>query len=1083
MPDLSLSTRRRRAAEAVVLAIGLYVAGCSSGGGGSGRLDASTEAGHCNADAGATKKNGDSCACASDCQSGFCVDGVCCNTACTDTCLSCDTQGSPGVCTFVPAGGAPRQETDCRASDVSTCGLDGTCDGSGACRFHVQGAVCKEGACDGAAVTDVNVCDGRGHCKSGPATICAPFNCDSKTNACVVTCRSDVDCASGVSCVNGSCGPKPRGAVCMKDGDCASGFCTDGVCCNIGCHGACATCNQTGRLGTCWPIDEGNDDPRRVCHDQGPGTCGQTGACDGIGGCALYAAETICVAPSCSGDRLNTAGTCDGVGRCRAPGVRTCAPYRCSDGACIAHCASDADCVGGQICDSNGSCGPKPNGQPCTGGGECISTFCVDGVCCDEACGGACRSCALPSSMGRCTSSPEGTVDPRGVCVDKGAQSCGTDGTCDGASGCRKYDVGTNCAPESCSNGVYTPPGACSATGACVAPDASACAPFACNGARCFVACTSDDNCAPGKVCDSNSCGLKLEGAFCADKRECASGNCAQGVCCATPCASACKSCALPTSMGLCTNVPDGQSDPTGTCLDGGSASCGNNGRCQAGACQSYMQGTPCSAATCPAGTTTFTPAGSCDGAGTCVTAAATSCFPFRCGAAVCKSSCTADADCAPPGVCSDGSCGLKPDGATCAYGTECKSSICEQGICCHTACAGSCMSCAIPGSAGTCAPVTAGTRDPAGQCRDQGAATCASNGFCDGAGGCQLYAAGTECAPPTCPTGTTTATLARLCDGNGTCRPAATQSCLPYNCNGTSCRAACSGDGDCAAGTFCVGGSCGKKRLGQVCTAGADCDSGNCVDGVCCSSASCGTCTACNVAGGAGACRPVPAGAMEPHGGCLPAPPCGFNGTCDGSGACRPMPAGTSCGSASCSGSTLTPVGSCDGSGACRQTTASCAPYLCGASACNTTCATNTDCVSGYTCLGGSCTNLSANGTQCTTNTQCISGHCLEGFCCGSAACASCNSCAIPGKEGTCSPIADGTVCGTPNCDGAGRLHPASTCAAGTCKIAALLDCAPYACDATALACKTSCLANADCAKQNKCTLAADAGGGVCGP
>ena len=35
------------------------------------------------------------------------------------------------------------------------------------------------------AVVGVNVCDGQGRCKAGPATICAPFNCDPATNACV----------------------------------------------------------------------------------------------------------------------------------------------------------------------------------------------------------------------------------------------------------------------------------------------------------------------------------------------------------------------------------------------------------------------------------------------------------------------------------------------------------------------------------------------------------------------------------------------------------------------------------------------------------------------------------------------------------------------------------------------------------------------------------------------------------------------------------------------------------------------------------------------------------------------------------
>ena len=104
---------------------------------------------------------------------------------------------------------------------------------------------------------------------------------------------------------------------------------------------------------------------------------------------------------------------------------------------------------------------------------------------------------------------------------------------------------------------------------------------------------------------------------------------------------------------------------------------------------------------------------------------------------------------------------------------------------------------------------------------------------------------------------GRPTATLARTCDGAGTCRPPSTQSCGAYACNGTTCNAACGADGDCAPGNVCNAGSCGLKRLGQLCAGGAECDSGNCVDGVCCASASCGNCQSCNVAGHGGHVQP----------------------------------------------------------------------------------------------------------------------------------------------------------------------------------------------------------------------------------
>jgi hypothetical protein len=37
--------------------------------------------------------------------------------------------------------------------------------------------------------------------------------------------------------------------------------------------------------------------------------------------------------------------------------------------------------------------GPKANGELCGAGSECSSTFCKDGVCCNNACDGQCRTC------------------------------------------------------------------------------------------------------------------------------------------------------------------------------------------------------------------------------------------------------------------------------------------------------------------------------------------------------------------------------------------------------------------------------------------------------------------------------------------------------------------------------------------------------------------------------------------------------------------------------------------------------------------------------------------------------------------
>ena len=56
------------------------------------------------------------------------------------------------------------------------------------------------------------------------------------------------------------------------------------------------------------------------------------------------------------------------------------------------------ECTAGATCNGAGACGPpaggpKPNGQLCFAGTECASGFCKDGVCCNNACDGQCRTC------------------------------------------------------------------------------------------------------------------------------------------------------------------------------------------------------------------------------------------------------------------------------------------------------------------------------------------------------------------------------------------------------------------------------------------------------------------------------------------------------------------------------------------------------------------------------------------------------------------------------------------------------------------------------------------------------------------
>src|SRR6185295_3684747 len=159
----------------------------------------------------------------------------------------------------------------------------------------------------------------------------------------------------------------------------------------------------------------------------------------------------------------------------------------------------------------------------------------------------------------------------------------------------------------------------------------------------------------------------------------------------------------------------------------------------------------------------TLTGAQVCDGAGTCRAASETTCDPFACGASACRSACATSADCAFAAFCNGGTCvPKKTTGAACAAAGECASGFCADGVCCDGACNGPCRACNLTGKAGACTPIAAGA-DPANECADAGAASCGTDGVCDGAGACRKYAQGTICLSGTC-TGSTRK-LAATCD------------------------------------------------------------------------------------------------------------------------------------------------------------------------------------------------------------------------------------------------------------------------------------------------------------------------------
>ncbi|WP_095983305.1 choice-of-anchor A family protein [Melittangium boletus] len=144
---------------------------------------------------------GGACSSANDCLSRSCVDGVCCNTTCTEQCMACNLPGLIGTCS--PVTGAPVGGRPACASDGSVCG--GNCNGTSAsCSYPAASTVCRQASCSGSVETHAAFCDGSGSCPGATIVTCAPFVCGA--NACLTQCTTFADCSTGNYCsAQGQC--------------------------------------------------------------------------------------------------------------------------------------------------------------------------------------------------------------------------------------------------------------------------------------------------------------------------------------------------------------------------------------------------------------------------------------------------------------------------------------------------------------------------------------------------------------------------------------------------------------------------------------------------------------------------------------------------------------------------------------------------------------------------------------------------------------------------------------------------------------------------------------------------------------
>ncbi|MBX3227547.1 MAG: hypothetical protein KF837_09545 [Labilithrix sp.] len=235
--------------------------------------------------------NGQSCKVGTECQSGQCVDGVCCESACSGTCERCNLPSLLGKCEPIPDGTDPDKEcpteplpeeedVDAGAPadggavedagppfNVPDGGLPavndnqcaGHCNGKRACAYAGKEVTCGTSFCGNNEEQGRASCDGKGHCLYG-RELCSAYACRDGSPGCKDMCTGPLDCLATHYCDSGTqtCRPKlDLASACSLPDQCKSGVCdttggAGGVCCNIDCTTTPGgTCRKAGSVGTC----------------------------------------------------------------------------------------------------------------------------------------------------------------------------------------------------------------------------------------------------------------------------------------------------------------------------------------------------------------------------------------------------------------------------------------------------------------------------------------------------------------------------------------------------------------------------------------------------------------------------------------------------------------------------------------------------------------------------------------------------------------------------------------------------------------------------------------------------------------
>ena len=468
------------------------------------------------------------------------------------------------------------------------------------CGFHTNGLVPGTGGSGGAAATSSH--SSAATTSTGPA--CSPQSCDDH-NVCTVDTCSGGMCSHTNEAAGVACG---TGLTCDGQGQCkgctASSQCTGGTPCTP------KTCDKS----VCVPHKSAEGTP---CMDMATmGVCSAQEVCVAC----LDKGKTVLPAPGCMNMDYCSVGVCASCMDAVANGDET--DLNCGGKHCpgcdlglkckvTADCVANAQCINGKCAnctdgmkdgdetgvDCGGSC-PACDGDACSVGGTCKSTFCVAGLCCDKACtnnvsGTKCESCALPGQTGTCTQIPSG--------VD-GSPTCGPSNLCDGMGVCQgitmmKKPVGQPCGSDGECFNNNCKLGACRLKAGQYCNASLECGTDFCSPEHICASCGSDNDCASGD-CASGTCKLPSS-AVCRAKGDCAIDDCTNNFCAhpgtgsSAPCVTE-ADCAthLCNGGGKCANC--------GSDIDCPSTKCNTqNGACLAPAGDYCLQDFDCASGHC----------------------------------------------------------------------------------------------------------------------------------------------------------------------------------------------------------------------------------------------------------------------------------------------------------------------------------------------------------------------------------------------------------------------------------------------------------------------------------------------------